>query len=239
MRLMYALGGFGVALCLSACADKAAIELEPSSKPQSAQIVVDFRAGPQMPAAGRAAASTNIAEKVFGSPAPADVSVASVVTGRFTAPTNEQSVALLTRGGSVIAQANAKPSMLVVLENQRIAAQFVPPDIVYHSIAAVFDADGDALEDVVLTALSYQMGQTIMRADILSLAGGQRRTIRALGSVYENACDAPFGEKVVRASLLRRQANGELKLEKHTAPCTSDGATPTAESFTLQSPDKP
>ncbi|MFK8014794.1 MAG: hypothetical protein AB8G17_05100 [Gammaproteobacteria bacterium] len=201
----------------------------------SAQIVVDFRAGPEALAASSIAPPVNLMAKVFGTPAPSNARVSGIATGHFTSSEQIQTVALITRGGPLAGQGNAKPSMLVVLENDNIVAQFVPPDVTYHGIAATFDANNDALHDVVLSAQSYQMGQTIIRADILSVAGGQRKAVKSLGTVYENTCDVPLGDKYVRATVVQQDANGVFQREERIARCGSDGRAPGIDAFSVES----
>jgi hypothetical protein len=234
MRLTFAAGIPVPLLFLCACAESDTPRVEAAPSPQPAEIVADFRSGPEPVIAKSATSSIDYVALAFGSPAPDDVQVASVIDGTFTSAERVQSAALLTRGGP-LAGPDAKPSMLVVTDGKRVAAQFVPPDIVYHSIAAVLDADGDGLDDVVLTAQSYQMGQTAMRADVLSLANGQRRTITSLGTVYENTCDVPLGDKAVRAAVVKRNRGGQLVKESMSAPCRDDGSAPAEAAFTIES----
>lgn len=236
MRFICTLISVGAAGLLSACSEPAESQPKTASVAAAADIVVDFRGGPEAVLRDTLAPPANLIEQVFGSPAPADVQVASHVAGRFTSADRAQTIALLTRGGPLAGQVNAKPSMIVLLEQGKVVSQFVPPDVVYHTIAAVFDADGDALDDLVLSAQSYQMGQTAMRADVIGLAGGQRNVLMSLGTVYENTCDVPVGDKAVRAMLVQRQVGGELEQAMMVASCSADGSLPARAAFRTLAP---
>ncbi|MEO1574471.1 MAG: hypothetical protein AAFU65_05870 [Pseudomonadota bacterium] len=201
----------------------------PASEPEPApRIVADFRGGPRAPEAAADAASRIAA--VYGTPAPADVALAARRTGTFTRPDAPQQAVLFTRGGP-LAGPSARPSLLAVFEGDKVVAQFVVPDVVYHDVAAATDIDGDALDDVVLVAQAYQMGQTTLRADALSLAGGQRRSVAAFGTVFENTCDVPLGDHAVAATVVAKRPDGTLERQAYRADCASDGAAPESASF--------
>lgn len=216
-----------LASAICGCADRAASAPEATPLPAPVEVA-DFRGGPRSPDALTDA--SNLIAAAYGTPAPADVRPVARYSGSFTRSGALQQVVLYTRDGP-LSGPSARPSLLAVLEDDRVVAQFVVPDVVYHDIAAALDLDGDSLHDVVLVAQAYQMGQITLQADALSLAGGQRRAVATFGTVYENTCDVPLGERSVTAATVVQTAGGSLARENYRADCTSDGTPPDMASF--------
>lgn len=175
--------------------------------------------------------AAQITEAVFGTPVPANARVARQWTGEFTAAQKPQTLALITRGEPLSAPDATARSMLAVFENGRLVAQFVPPDPVYHDAPCLVDANSDGLDDVVLAVHGYQMGQVSVYADVLTLAGGQRRKLSSLGTVYENNCDVPGAEPTVTATALFAAADGTLSPRRYRADCPAPGEALALSSF--------
>jgi hypothetical protein len=157
--------------------------------------------------------------------------VVAEVSGAFTASGVGQTAVLIAR--APVPGRDAKPSMLAVFETDRVVAQFVSPDVVYSSIASAVDVNEDGIDELILTAQSYQMGQVRMIADVVTLAGGQQRLVQEVGAVYENTCDAPLGEKLVRTMLLFARTDGALMTMPLAADCSKDGAAPELDTFAV------
>ncbi|MEM9055843.1 MAG: hypothetical protein AAGD86_00110, partial [Pseudomonadota bacterium] len=187
------------ALLLAACApaDTGRAEAAPGATP-----IADFRPGPAAFARRPTDSdSATVAAAVYGSPVPGDVALAARVDGAFTMADAAQTLYLLVREGPASGPRPAR-SLLAVFEGGALVAQFVPPSLSYQALAGVVDANADGIDDVIAVAQSYQMGQTSARATLLTLAGGQRRTLEDLGVVFEDSCDAPLAEGAVRAAVL-------------------------------------
>ncbi len=225
-------------MLLASCKDQSAPIAQQQTPQSQTHVVADFRltdSGPK--SLTNPAIAQGIIESVFGSPAPNDVWLADEAAGSFTQPEQSQRLYLLARGTPTVPNQSSSRPILAVFEKADVVAQFVPPKIAYQGLPATLDINGDGMDDVVATATVYHMGQTTIRADVLSFSGGQRTLLQSLGTVYENSCDAPHADGTVRGAVLSQTQSGALATSHFTAPCPSPGRDLQMQDFTLSSSD--
>ncbi len=203
------------------------------------EVVADFRHASE-PAERREVAESErreIVSMVFGAGAPKDVWVADSASGAFTHPNTHQQLYLLTRGRPNASSPNVKPPMLVVMQDGVPVAQFVFADMAYQAITNTLDSNGDGIDEVLLTAHAYQMGQQVSATHLYSFAGATRKQLQAFKQVFENACDAAFSDHTVRASVLALDksptSDSALRRWDYIAPCQDDNAPPAHQQFAL------
>ena len=92
----------------------------------------------------------------------------------------------------------------------------------YDAIAASVDSDRDGIDELLLRADGYQMGQSFASLHLLSLAGGKRDLRQRFDQAYLDSCDTPIGARGVRASVLVRTDSG-LRQEVYRADCPAQG----------------
>ena len=200
-------------------------------------LIADFRGAPTKSIVPQdEQRRISIIESVFGSGAPADVWIAGSVEGSFTKANASQTLYLFTRGKPEASYPGTKPPMLVVFEDGKPVAQFLLTDMSYQEITAVGDTDFDGVDEVLMTAHAYQMGQRTSSSQLYGVKGGQRTLIETFERVYENNCDAPFSDNQVRAAVLvvatkDTGSQGRLKRIDYVAPCQPGNDAPPLNAY--------
>lgn len=184
-------------------------------------MVADFR---QVPASLHIPAQEEqaIITAVLGAGVPASFHINDLAVGSFTQPHAEQTLYLIAKRDAVAADPQAQPPMLALYEHEHLITQFVPGESAYRNFAAVVDIDHDGTDEVILSADFYNMGTALTAADLYGFADGKRSLIQTLGTVYENSCEAPVGDRRLSASVLSQDdANQQLLASQYTAACSS------------------
>ncbi|MDH5823440.1 hypothetical protein QFW77_10625 [Luteimonas sp. RD2P54] len=180
-------------------------------------VLLDLR----VPASGfeaTAEETRRVVAAVYGDGAPGDLTPTSRVEGAFTAAGARQTAYTLRRGGAMTGPERA-PTMLAVLDaDGRVAAQFV---VDHDRIAAAADIQGDGTDELFLATDGYQMGQAYTGLELVSLAGGQRRSLAEYPQAWLDACANPVGERHVEAAVIVRGAN-RPELRRYRAGCGGD-----------------
>ena len=216
---------------LTACAEE--VISEPVSDAVADNIIVaDFRISRDDVSIASPEVAQRVIESVFGTPVPDDVWLAGHSRGAFTSADEVQSLYLLARGAQIHnQQSQSKLSLLAVFVDEQVTAQFVPPDHAYNTIQATVDVNDDGIDDVLLTSSAYQMGQSVIMAELLSLAGGQRQQLHSLGKVYQDSCDAPFSKEGVVAAVIEKSPDGQLIRSDFVADCPEGDREPVIDDF--------
>jgi len=217
------LGLLFVALFVACTAEDAPSPPETSKESGADVTVADFRVIPGAASVASPDAAQQIIGKVFGSPVPTDVWLADQITGAFTASGEAQTLYLLARGAQLNQLNQAKRSLLAVFNGDDVVAQFVPPEHSYQNIRGTIDINGDGMDDVLLTTSAYQMGETVVMADVMTFAQGQRKHLHSLGRVFEDNCDAPYSAGKVTAAKIVKSSIGQLVRTDYVASCPADG----------------
>ena len=217
--------------CFTACADEAVSEPVTDAGTDNI-IVADFRVSRDEVSIASPEVAQQVIESVFGTPVPDDVWLAGQSRGAFTSADEAQTLYLLARGAQINSQqSQSKLSLLAVFVDEQVIAQFVPPDHAYNTIQATVDVNDDGMDDVLLSSSAYQMGQSVIMAELLSLAGGQRQQLHSLGKVYQDSCDAPFSKEGVVAAVIEKSPDGQLTRSDFVADCPEGDREPEIDDF--------
>ncbi|NZA26082.1 hypothetical protein H0E84_06760 [Luteimonas sp. SJ-92] len=201
---------------------------------RAGEVLLDLRA----PAAAfetTAEETRRVVAAVYGEGAPGDLELTSRADGAFTAPDARQTAYTLRRGGAVPGPDRARTLLAVLEDDDRVAAQFV---VDHDRIAAAADVEGDGIEELFLASHGYQMGQAYVGLELVSLAGGQRRTRAEYPQAWLDACGNPAGERHVEAAVIVRGAP-QPELRRFRADCTGDRPPAIDDYRPAPPPDEP
>jgi len=256
IKICRAVVAFSFLLVLSSCSvagDKATSNVSDKANQlklsiSNSDILVDFRdpetqnvanGGLGIGSAGTEEVSNafekQTVETIWGEGAFDRFRLGATVQGSFTNK-GLQTLHILINRKMTAVEKKVTPSILVIAQDNKTLTQFIPTKAAYLSVASVLDIDNDGLNEVLLTAASYQMGTQFVIADLYSFKKPSDILKQELGVVYTNACGSPFADaRNIRASTLSiAPGNDGLMANNYVAPCNINNEPPSADLYTAE-----
>ena len=108
--------------------------------------------------------------------------------------------------------------ILAIREGQAIKTYVLPKEVQYSRIVGAVDMDEDGLSEVLLEASAMNMGEIHTSVSAIRLeARNTARPVQTLDDVYLDTCEAPHGDKLRSAKMVRLQGaelTGEATAER-------------------------
>jgi|SRR5208283_229717 len=155
-------------------------------------------------------------------------SIDTFLDGSFTAPRTRQT-AYFIKVGECFASTSSYwgTYRLAIFEGSRLVAN-VSPQVGTHGdwqangIATAADVNNDGMDELLLVAIAFGMGEVEEKAGLVSLRSGKLETIRGFDSVYDNPCASQNPDRVT-ASVIAYSST-HLFVDEYEAPCHGDAA---------------
>lgn len=108
----------------------------------------------------------------------------------------------------------------MTIKDSRTSVWKLPSELRYQRIAGTVDADRDGRDELLLEAVFYNMGQSIISVDLVALGANGGAAVRQnLKDVVTDNCDNPVGKREKRASTIALGNNGKLIAKQYSQRC--------------------
>jgi hypothetical protein len=152
-----------------------------------------------------------------------DVAVLSHIRGRVSNAATSEDIYLVADKAPVAAEpfALGPAQLLVTIKDGKTSVWKLPEELRYQRIAGTVDANRDGHSELLLEAVFYNMGQSVLSVDLVALGANGSVAIRqSLKDVVTDSCDNPVGRREKRASTIALGDDGKLVAKQYRKKCS-------------------
>jgi hypothetical protein len=162
-----------------------------------------------------------IAKAIFG-PQAHDITVNARLTGHaFTRKGAMQTLLVLQQGGPDATDPQGQEATLAVFGNGSPVLRLRTR--LGNFITASGDVDGDGIDEILLRADAYNMGQGVTRLTLVKFVDGKLRTLRQFDEAVVDACDSGGTLQAATISYCPRAGHAmpDFQVATHAGKCHS------------------